>query len=260
MTSMDYDDAAAERLEAVYRGADVVAQREETIKRLGLKPGEHVLDIGSGPGFLCQTMAEIVGPNGRVQGVDLSIHMVTRANSRNSLEWLSFSQGDATSLNDSDHSYDVFVSTQVAEYVPDINRFCTESFRVLKPDGRGLILATDWDMLAWHSNYPERMKRVLDAFKPHCADTILPRTLGSRLCEAGFDLINVSAYPIVNIDWKDDNYSTKSAPFISEYIRSKGTLPESELTAWEAELEELATRGQYYFVSNRIIFEVRRPS
>ena len=259
MGSMDYDEAAAERLEAVYLGADVTEQRVETIKRLRLKHGEHVLDIGSGPGFLCQSIAEEVGAKGRVKGIDISSTMIERAAGRNSLSWLSYSQGDATTLDEPDHSYDVIVSTQVAEYVPDIKAFCSESFRVLKPGGRGIIIATDWDMLAWHTDYSERMNKVMDAFKPHCADGILPRTLGSRLKNTGFIVKQVSAYPIVNTDWNNDNYSTKMAPFVTGYIKSVGTLPEEELDAWLGEFQQLAEQERYYFVTNRIFFEVHKP-
>ena len=259
MASMDYDEAASKRLEAVYLGTDVIAQREETIRRLNLVAGEHVLDIGSGPGFLCQSIAERVGAKGLVKGIDLSSTMIDRAVNRNSREWLSYAQGNATALNESDESYDVVVSIQVAEYVPEIEAFCSECLRVLKPGGRGLIIATDWDMLAWYSDNPERMNRVLNAFKPHCADSILPRTLGSRLKNAGFNVINVSAYPIVNTDWNDDNYSTKIAPFITDYIKSKKSLSESEMNDWTEELEQLAAQGRYYFATNRIIFEILKP-
>jgi len=76
---MEYDDAAAERLEAVYLGPDVVAQREDTLKRLAVESGERILDIGSGPGFLAEALADRTGPNGEVIGVDISEQMITRA-------------------------------------------------------------------------------------------------------------------------------------------------------------------------------------
>ncbi len=52
MASMRYDDAAAARLEAVYRTAVIVAQRRYTLDLLRLQPDEAVLDLRSGPGFL----------------------------------------------------------------------------------------------------------------------------------------------------------------------------------------------------------------
>ena len=96
MAIMDYDEAATERLETTYLGADVVVQRQETIKRLELNSGDHVIDVGSGPGFLCESMADIVGPNGNIIGVDIYQTMVDRANKRNHRDWLNYSQGDVT--------------------------------------------------------------------------------------------------------------------------------------------------------------------
>lgn len=58
---MEYDEAAAERLEAVYLGPDVVAQREDTLRRIAVQTGDRVLDIGSGPGFLATAIANQCG-------------------------------------------------------------------------------------------------------------------------------------------------------------------------------------------------------
>jgi len=49
-----------------------VAQRSDTLRKLQLTKDKSVVDIGSGPGFLCESMADIVGPSGRVLGIDLS--------------------------------------------------------------------------------------------------------------------------------------------------------------------------------------------
>ena len=87
---MEYDDAAADRLEAVYLGPDVVAQREDTLRRLSVQEGERVLDIGSGPGFLAAQMADQTGPDGEVIGVDISEQMVERASQRKEHDWLSY--------------------------------------------------------------------------------------------------------------------------------------------------------------------------
>jgi arsenite methyltransferase len=256
---MLFDEDAADRLEAVYRGPDIVAQRRHTIGLLAPRPDERILDIGSGPGFLCQEIAEMVGPKGRVRGIDISPVFVRRAAARSRHPWLDYVEADATALPEPDNAYDAVVSTQVAEYVPDIAAFCTEAFRVLRPGGRGVVLATDWDAIAWHSDNPARMRRVLDAFRPHCADSALPRTLAPRLRAAGFDVLRVSCFPIVNTDGSEASYSRSSATFIAAYVRRNAGLPEAEIAAWQAELAALAEAGRYYFVTGRIFFEIRRP-
>src|SRR5829696_4564298 len=69
---LQYRDERARKLEAIYTSADVVAQRWATLERLNLRAGEAVIDIGCGPGFLCEQMADAVGNTGRVLGIDIS--------------------------------------------------------------------------------------------------------------------------------------------------------------------------------------------
>ena len=76
---LEFDEENARRLVEVYTTPDVVEQRRATRAILALKPGEHVLDVGSGPGFLADEMAQEVGAEGRVAGVDPSESMLALA-------------------------------------------------------------------------------------------------------------------------------------------------------------------------------------
>jgi len=258
MSGMEYDEAAAERLEAVYLGPDVVNQRRDTLERLSITGGESVLDIGSGPGFLATEMADATGSTGKVVGVDISKQMVDRAASKSTQPWLSYQVADATELPFEDESFDVVVSTQVAEYVPDIEAFCAEIYRVLKPNGRALILATDWDAVCWHSEEPERMERVLKAFAPHCADSRLPRTLASRLRKSGLAVDDVTYFPIINVDRYEGCYGAMVVPFIKAYVSSQNSVPSEELELWSDEQAELDERGEHFFSTGRFSFSVSK--
>lgn len=260
MSVMDYDEAAAERLEAVYLGPDVVAQREDTLTRLSICKGEKVLDIGSGPGFLATALAAATGPTGKVFGVDISQQMVNRAASKSPHPWLTYKVADATALPFENESFDVVVSTQVAEYVPDIDAFCSEFFRVLKAKGRGLVLATDWDAVCWHSEDPQRMARVLKAFAPHCADSRLPRTLAARLRKSGLLVNDVSYFSIVNMDRYQGCYGETIVPLITAYVSSQGTVPSKELEQWADEQIQLNECGEHFFSTGRFCFSVTKAN
>ncbi|MEX0340912.1 MAG: methyltransferase domain-containing protein [Arenibacterium sp.] len=257
---MEYDTAAAESLEAVYLGPDVVAQRNDTMQRIAVQQGERVLDIGSGPGFLAAAIADQTGPNGKVIGIDISPQMVDRAGQRNQREWLSYQCADAVALPFPDGYFDVVVSTQVAEYVPDIAAFSCEVHRVLKPGGRGLILATDWGGVCWHSEDPERMDKVLKAFAPHCADSQLPRTLTARLRKAGLVVDEVSYFSIINVDRYDGCYGELTVPFIMAYVKSQNTVSDEVLQAWADEQVALNARGEHFFATGRFSFAISKPS
>jgi len=256
---MEFDEAAAARLEDVYLGPDIVAQRQDTLRRLNIQPGEHVLDIGSGPGFLAEDIARLTGPKGRVLGVDLSTQLIARATARASCEWLAYREADATDLPFDDASFDVVVSTQVAEYVPDITAFCAELARVLRPGGRALVMATDWESVVWHSSDPARMARILAAFEPHCANSRLPRTLRPHLNRAGLSDVSVSVFPIVTLDRFGGAYSAMIVPLITAYIRENGTISDAELKDWADDLDNLDARGEHFFASTRFSFACRKP-
>ncbi len=180
MSGLTFTEDAARHLARVYLTPDVVAQRAETMKQLALSPGERVLDIGCGPGFLCESIAAAVGSGGAVTGIDISSDLIALCRSRNPPQRLSYAVGDATQIAQPDASFDVVVCTQVAEYVPDVDRVLAEAFRVLRPGGRAVLVATDWDAVVWHSEKPERMASVMKSWESHCAHPLDPGFRGPQ--------------------------------------------------------------------------------
>jgi arsenite methyltransferase len=255
---LDFDAETARRLEAVYTTPDVVAQRLATRRALALQPGERVLDVGSGPGFLAAEMAEDAGADGRVHGVDPSDSMLVMARRRPAAPGsapLEFTAGDALALRFADASFDAVVSTQVLEYVEDVASALAEARRVLRPGGRLLVLDTDWDSIVWHSAQPDRMRRVLDAWNEHLADPYLPRRLPRLLREAGFALTRSAVVPILNHPYDTNTYSAGMIPMVSAFVAGRGGVGDAEAVAWE---DELAQLGQDYFFSlNRYLFVAR---
>ena len=132
MSGIEFTEEAARKLESIYMTRDVVAQPSETLKHLRLVAGEHVIDIGCGPGFLCEDLAEIVCGPGRTLGLDISTDLVARAERGNKRPLALLSCCDATAINEPDQTFDVAACTQVAEYNPDVNRPIFEAYRVLK--------------------------------------------------------------------------------------------------------------------------------
>lgn len=258
--SLKFDDETARKLVAIYSTPDVVAQRRATLERLSLSPGEAVLDVGCGPGLLCRDMAVAVGSTGRVEGIDISDDLLAWASQQNDQEWLTFQRGDASAVPVEDGSFDVAVSTQVLEYVPDVPKAVAELHRVLRPGGRVFIVDTDWDAVVWHSSKPERMERILRAWEAHCADPRLPRTLAPKLRSAGFTDVVVSGYPIINTSFDTDTFSHGVVGLMRAFITRKSSLPAEELDAWIADLHTLDAERRCFFSTMRFFFEARKPS
>ncbi len=128
-------------------------------------------------------MTQEVGPDGTVTGLDPSPSMLALARKRRlaaGAAEVRFIDGKATSLPFPDASFDVVTSTQVYEYVADMETALAEAYRVTRPGGRLLVLDTDWDSVVWHSTDPDRMRRILTAWEDTWSIPTYPA--GSRGC------------------------------------------------------------------------------
>jgi arsenite methyltransferase len=119
--------------------------------------GETVLDLGCGAGLDSILAAGMVGPSGKVVGIDLTPEMIDKATSNAhavSVKNIEFRQGDLESLPVADGTIDVAVSNGVFNLCPDKPKVLAEVFRVLRAGGR-LLMA---DMLLEDHVTPEKVQ------------------------------------------------------------------------------------------------------
>jgi SAM-dependent methyltransferase len=104
-----------------------------------LRPGEHVLDLGSGAGTDSLVAAQMVGPTGSVTGIDMTPEMLDKARASAAamgMDNVRFIEADAERLPFDDGSFDVVISNGVIDLIPDKGAVFSEIFRVLAPGGR----------------------------------------------------------------------------------------------------------------------------
>jgi ubiquinone/menaquinone biosynthesis C-methylase UbiE len=161
------------------------------ITAAGVEPGQRVLDVGCGTGYFARLLAEAVGPEGSVVGIDPSPDMIrdaTRQTSRASN--CQFQIGTAEALDFPAEDFDVVVTSLVMHHLPqDLRAIALQEMqRVLRPRGKLLIAEAQtprhglgWRLLARVHGY-DRMERMV----PH---------LEALVTQGGFGEIRTGEVP-----------------------------------------------------------------
>jgi arsenite methyltransferase len=155
-----------------------------------LKPGETVLDLGSGGGFDCFLAAKAVSPTELVIGVDMTAEMVSKARknaARTGFNNVEFRLGEIENLPVADNTADVIISNCVINLSPEKERVFQESFRVLKPGGRLAIS----DVVAT-AKMPDQIKQDIALYAGCVAGASLIDELEAILKTVGFENVQIS--------------------------------------------------------------------
>jgi arsenite methyltransferase len=124
-----------------------------------LERGEHVADLGCGAGTDTLIAAQMVGPNGRVTGVDMTPEMLAKAQAaadEMGVANVEFLEAEIERLPFADESLDVVISNGVIDLVPDKDAVFDEIDRVLRPGGRLQVA----DVVIHHEVSEDARKRI----------------------------------------------------------------------------------------------------
>ena len=155
-----------------------------------LRPGEIVLDLGSGGGIDCFLAAKQVGESGTVIGVDMTPEMIDRARENAKVagsQNVEFRLGEIEHLPVADQSVDVILSNCVINLSPDKPAVFEEAFRALKPGGRLAIS----DVVAT-APLPEDVRNNVELYVGCTAGAATVDEIESMLAGAGFADVQVT--------------------------------------------------------------------
>jgi len=163
-----------------------------------LKPGETVLDLGSGGGIDVLLSARRVGPTGKAYGLDMTDEMLVLAeeNKRKSgLTNVEFLKGEIENIPLPDNSVDVIISNCVINLSGDKDRVLKEAFRVLKPGGRFAV-----SDIVVRGNVPAEIKKNMELWVGCVAGALSDYEYVAKLAKAGFDKIDIEPTRVYSIE------------------------------------------------------------
>lgn len=189
-----------------------------------LRPGEVVVDLGSGGGLDVFLAAKKVGPTGRAIGIDMTSEMIelARKNATGSgLANVEFRQATIDAMPLPDASADVVISNCVINLAPDKRAVFREIFRVLKPGGR--VAVSD---IALKQPPPPEIEKDVQAYVGCIPGAILIDDYVAGLREAGFENVHVvDSGADLNAYSKVEGQSGCCLPPIQEQSEKNGALP-----------------------------------
>jgi len=203
-TGIGYDEA---ELAALPEGADMGLSCGNPTAIAELKPGEVVVDLGSGGGFDVFIAARKVGPEGKAIGIDMTADMLAKARKnavtfkeKAGLDNVEFRLGEIEHLPVPDNSVDVIISNCVINLSPDKPQVWREMFRVLKPGGR--VAVSD---LALLQPIPQDVLEMVEALVGCIAGAVLVKETERMAAKAGLANIVLeekNGYVDMMADWK----------------------------------------------------------
>jgi SAM-dependent methyltransferase len=186
-----------EELAALPAGANLGLGCGNPVALASLRPGETVLDLGSGAGIDCFLAARKVGSTGRVIGVDMTPEMLEKARqnaAKAGVANVEFRLGEIEHLPVSDNSVDAVISNCVINLSPDKLQVFSDAFRVLKPGGR--LMVSD---LALTAPLPAPLRESVAAYIGCVAGALLKTDYLAAISGAGFTEVRVASeehYPV----------------------------------------------------------------
>lgn len=180
---------SAEELASIPAEANMGLSCGNPLATAHIKPGEVVVDLGSGGGLDVFLAAQKVGPSGKAIGIDMTDDMLNlaKANSQKAgHDNVDFLKGQIDDIPMGDASTDVIISNCVINLAPDKNKVFREMFRILKPGGR--VAVSD---IALKQELPEELANNVAALVGCIAGAISFSDYEEGLKSAGFEHVTI---------------------------------------------------------------------
>lgn len=213
---------------------------------LQVAPGAAVLDAGCGAGQDAVALSALVGPQGRVVGVDSSQVMLSQAVERatKSGSPVEFRLGDAQRLAFDDDTFDGVRSSRLLCHLDEPRRALTEMIRVLRPGGHLVAIEPDHDTLVIASPQRDCTRKIVNAFGDGFREGWTGRWLPVWCRELGLRDVQVEPYTIqMEYEFVIDVLGLHKK---AEQLQQAGSITAAEASAWMTFQKRAAETGSFF--------------
>ncbi len=229
--------------------------------------GGAILDLGCGKGIDLLTLAaRTFDPSVRFVGVDLSADNVAAARNASTDSRVEFVPAKVgPDLSFGDQTFDVLLTQEMLECIPDLGAFVPELARVLRPGGQIVASHYDWDTQIFNGSDRDRTRRLVRAWaemKQSWMDSTDPwmgRRLWGYLEGSGLFRGDVQVRVMTNTEFAEPWHGYRMAHWFAGLVK-RGQVQPSDYEEFLADLNELAAAGQYFWSVNRYVYVGRRAA
>jgi ubiquinone/menaquinone biosynthesis C-methylase UbiE len=261
------DSGEADRLIQVLEEADSAPGwaelRRTWLEFSGVRPGDRVIDVGCGTGVVTRDLAQRVGRQGRVVGIDPSrrlIEVAVRRMEEGGLKGRNeFRSADGAALPYPDGSFDLVVASAVFSHVPNGVEVLAEMVRVARAGGTVVVFDHDIDTIVINADNRELTRRIVHAY---CDRYITSGWAGRELYglfrEAALDEIRV--LPLTDTSTEFEPHWKRMVERLSSVAVQTGVVSEQEAGVWRGDLERKGHEGRFFASRGYFCLRGRTPA
>ncbi len=237
--------------------------KQRTYSLMQILPGQKVLDVGCGPASDTLQLGQLVGPTGKVFGVDYDQAMIDEAEKRadqaGMAGWVKHECADSGSLPFETDEFDACRSERLFQHLHDPERTLSEMIRVTKPGGRVVVLDTDWGSFSIDTSEADIERRLVRFFaEKQLLNGFSGRHLYHLFKQQNLTDVTVELCPLYVTSYSLARQLITLFNTTEPIALGEGIVTEGEIQRWHASLEQADSHDAFFCSVTQVLVVGRK--